>query len=43
VLVVSWLLKREYRQHRVLDAELPRPTLNGWQASINAYNKRLVR
>jgi hypothetical protein len=34
VLVVSWILEREYRQHRVLDAELP-ATYTKWLASLD--------
>jgi hypothetical protein len=32
--VVSWLLEREYRQHRALDAELP-VTYTKWLASLD--------
>jgi hypothetical protein len=50
VLVVSWLLKREYRQHRVLDAELP-PTYSKWLASLDKrlqqeaseMNRRIIK
>jgi hypothetical protein len=34
VLVVPWLLEREYRRHRVLDAELPL-TYAKWLASLD--------
>lgn len=34
MLVISWLLEREYRQHRALDAELP-TTYTKWLASLN--------
>ena len=34
MLVISWLLEREYRQHRALDAELP-TTYTKWLGSLN--------
>jgi hypothetical protein len=34
VLVVSWLLEREYRQHRTLDADLP-ATYTKWLANLD--------
>ena len=33
-MVVSWLLEREYRQHRALDADLP-ATYTKWLASLD--------
>jgi hypothetical protein len=39
VLVVSWLLEREYRQHRVLDAELP-TTYSRWLTNVDARLQR---
>jgi hypothetical protein len=39
MLVVSWLLKREYRQHRVLDAELP-TTYARWLTNMDARLQR---
>ena len=41
MLVVSWILEREYRQHRVLDAELP-TTYSKWLASLDRYLQRQV-
>ena len=39
VLVVSWILEREYRQHRVLDDELP-TTYSNWLASLDRQLQR---
>ena len=39
MLVVSWILEREYRQHRVLDAELP-TTYSKWLASLDKHLQR---
>jgi hypothetical protein len=36
VVVASWLLEREYRQHRALDAELP-ATYRKWMASLDKH------
>jgi hypothetical protein len=39
VLVVPWLLVREYRQHRALDDELP-ATYAKWLATVDAHLER---
>ena len=39
MLVVSWLLKREYRRHRVLDDELP-TTYAKWLATVDTRLQR---
>jgi hypothetical protein len=39
VLVVSWFLEREYRQHRVLDDELP-ATYAKWRPIVEARLQR---
>jgi hypothetical protein len=39
VLVVSWLLEREYRQHRMLDDELP-TTYREWLSSMDHLLQR---
>jgi hypothetical protein len=50
VLVISWLLEREYRQHRALDAEVP-TTYTKWlgslnnrlQQDVNEKNQRIIK
>jgi hypothetical protein len=39
VLVISWILEREYRRHRMLDDELP-ATYAKWQALADARLQR---
>jgi hypothetical protein len=39
----SWFLEREYRQHRVLDDELPATYANGGQLWMPAYNGSIVQ
>lgn len=39
MLVVSWLLEREYRRHRVLDDELP-ATYAKWLATVDTRLQR---
>jgi hypothetical protein len=39
MLVVSWLLEREYRLHRLLDINLPE-TFSRWRATVDARVQR---
>jgi hypothetical protein len=39
MLVVSWLLEREYRLHRLLDINLPE-TFSKWRATVDARVQR---
>jgi hypothetical protein len=42
MVVVSWLLQREYRQHRALDPALPL-TYTKWLATTDRFSKRPMK